>query len=55
MKLNKDIQDKLSRKVNRQLELEAGRLSYNRVHKDKKKYDRQRDKKKFEKSYWKIW
>lgn len=49
MKLNKDIQDKLTRKVNRQLELEAGRVSYNRVHKDKKKYDRKRDKKFFEK------
>lgn len=50
MKLNKDIQNILSRKVNRQLELEAGRLSYNRVHKDKKKYDRKRNKKKFEKT-----
>lgn len=49
MKLNKDILDKLSRKVNRQLEMEAGRISYNRTHKDKKKYDRQRDKKNFEK------
>lgn len=50
MKLAKDIQEKLSRKVNRQLELESGRLSYNRVHKNKKAYDRLRDKKKFEKS-----
>ena len=51
MKLNKDIQDKLSRKVNRELELQSGRVSYNRVHKDKKKYDRKRDKKFFEKSW----
>jgi hypothetical protein len=42
--------DKLLRKVNRQLELEGGRISYNRVHKSKKAYDRQRDKKNFEKS-----
>jgi hypothetical protein len=39
------------RKVNRELELDAGRISYNRIHKDKKKYDRQRDKKFFEKSF----
>lgn len=45
MKLNKDIQDKLLRKVNRQLELEAGRVSYNRVHKNKKAYDRKENKK----------
>jgi hypothetical protein len=43
--------DKLLRKVNRQLELECGRVSYNRVHKSKKAYNRLRDKKKFEKSY----
>lgn len=48
MKFNQDIQNKLSRKVNRQLELEAGRVSFNRVHKDKKAYDRKRDKKRYE-------
>ena len=37
--------DKLLRKVNRQLELEAGRVSYNRVHKSKKQYDRKKNKK----------
>jgi hypothetical protein len=44
MKLTKEI-DKLTRKVNRQLELEAGRISYNRVHKNKKAYDRKENKK----------
>jgi hypothetical protein len=34
--------EKLLRKVNRQLELEAGRVSYNRVHKSKKIYDRKK-------------
>jgi hypothetical protein len=51
MKINKTIQDKLTRKVNRQLELEAGRLSYNRIHKNKKAYSRAKDKKNLEKSY----
>lgn len=51
MKLNKDIVTNLSRKVSRQLELEAGRVSYNRAHKNKKAYSRVRDKKKFEKSW----
>jgi len=37
--------DNIIRKVNRQLELDAGRVSYNRVHKDKKKYDRKKNKK----------
>ena len=50
MKLDKDILDKLSRKVNRQLEMEAGRISYNRVHKDRTKYDRKKNKKIIEKS-----
>lgn len=44
MKLTKEI-DKLTRKINRQLELEAGRISYNRVHKNKKAYDRKENKK----------
>ena len=44
MKLTKEI-DKLTRKVNRQLELEAGRISYNRVHKNKKASDRKENKK----------
>jgi preprotein translocase subunit Sss1 len=39
MKMNTD---KLLRKVNRQLELEAGRVSYNRVHKSKKTYSRKK-------------
>jgi len=30
------------RKVNRQLELDAGRVSYNRVHKSKKTYNRKK-------------
>jgi hypothetical protein len=50
MKLKKDIIDKISRKVSRQIEMEAGRISYNRVHKNKKAYNRKRDKKSFEKS-----
>ena len=50
MKLNKDIQDKPTRKINRQLELEAGRVSYNRVFKNKKAYDR-KENKKFTKKY----
>jgi hypothetical protein len=33
------------RKVNRQLELEAGRVSYNRVHNSKKTYSRKKNKK----------
>lgn len=37
--------ENIIRKVNRQLELDAGRVSYNRVHKDKKKYDRKKNKK----------
>ena len=37
MTLDETIQNKLSRKVNRQIELEAGRISFNRIHKDKKK------------------
>ena len=44
MKLNLGIKDKLIRKVNRQLELEGGRVSYNRVHKNKKAYDRKENK-----------
>jgi len=43
--------DNIIRKVNRQLELDAGRVSYNRVHKNKKAYDR----KKIKKSLKKIW
>lgn len=50
MKLNKDILNKLSRKVNRQLEMESGRISYNRVHKDRTKYDRKLNKKIIEKN-----
>jgi hypothetical protein len=49
MKQNKDIQTILTRKINRQLELEAGRVSYNRIHKNKKLYNRKRDKKMVEK------
>lgn len=45
MKLNKDILDKLSRKVNRDIELSSGRISYNRIHKDKRMYDRKKNKK----------
>ncbi len=45
MKPDKDIVNNLSRKVNRQLELEAGRLCYNRIHKNKKAYDRKENKK----------
>jgi hypothetical protein len=37
--------DKLTRKINRQLELESGRVSYNRVHKSKKTYSRKKNKK----------
>ena len=44
MKLTKNHINKLSRKVNRQLELESGRVSYNRVHKSKKAYDRKKNK-----------
>lgn len=32
----------ISKKVNRQLELEVGRVSYNRVHKSKKTYSRKK-------------
>jgi hypothetical protein len=42
MKMNTE---NIIRKVNRQLELEAGRISYNRVHKSKKQYDRKKNKK----------
>ena len=42
MKMNTE---NIIRKVNRQLELEAGRVSYNRVHKSKKQYDRKKNKK----------
>ncbi len=45
MKLAKKHINKISRKVNRQLELESGRVSYNRVHKNKKAYDRKQNKK----------
>jgi hypothetical protein len=45
MKLNKDILDKISRKVNRDIELCSGRISYNRLHKDKRMYDRKKNKK----------
>jgi hypothetical protein len=45
MKLTKKHINKISRKVNRQLELEAGRVSYGRVHKDRTKYDRKQNKK----------
>ena len=40
MKLNSNTLNKLKRKVARQQELEAGRVSYNRVHKNKKAYNR---------------
>lgn len=49
MKLSQNQIDQLTRKVSRQMELEQGRLSFNRVHKNKKAYDRKKDKKKFEK------
>lgn len=39
MKMNTD---NIIRKINRQLELEAGRVSYNRAHKSKKLYDRKK-------------
>ena len=45
MKLDKDILNKLSRKVNRDIELCSGRISYNRIHKDKRMYDRKKNKK----------
>lgn len=46
MTLSKQTIDKLSRKVNRELEISSGnRISYNRVHRNKKAYDRKRDKK----------
>ena len=50
MKLPKEHIEKLSRKISRQLELEAGRVSYNRIHKDKTKYDRNQNKKILKKS-----
>ena len=42
MKMNTE---NIIRKVNRQLELDAGRVSYNRVHKSKKTYSRKKNKK----------
>lgn len=42
MKLAKNTLDKLSRKVNRELELQSGRVSYNRIHSDKTKYNRKK-------------
>ena len=46
MIISKHTIDKLGRKVMRELELAAGaRVPYNRVHKNKKAYDRKRDKK----------
>jgi hypothetical protein len=45
MIVSKNTIEKLTRKVNRELELAGGnRVSYNRVHKSKKSYDRKRDK-----------
>ena len=41
MKLNTK---NISRKINRQLELQEGRLSYNRIHKSKKSYNRKKNK-----------
>jgi len=40
MKVSNKKIEKLIRKVNRQLELESGRVSYNRTHKNKKAYSR---------------
>ena len=46
MTVSKHVIDKLNRKVNRELEIAGGlRIAYNRVHKNKKAYDRKRDKK----------
>lgn len=39
--------NKIVRRVNRQLELEAGRVSYNRIHVDKTKYNRKAEKQKW--------
>ena len=46
MKLTSKTKEKLSRKVNRDIELEMGnRVAFNRVHKSKKAYDRKKFKK----------
>jgi len=52
MKLSKEHINKLNRKVSRQMELEDGRISYNRIHKDKKKYDRKKFKKINPNNWW---
>jgi hypothetical protein len=45
MKVGKKEINRLQRKVNRNLELEQGRQSYNRVHKSKVAYKREKYKK----------
>lgn len=45
MKLSKKKVLKIIRKVNREMELEQGRVSYNRIHVPKKIYRRQDNKK----------
>ncbi len=40
MKISKNKIDKITRKLSRQMELESGRMSFNRVHKSKKVYSR---------------
>lgn len=48
MKLTKDHITKLTKAANRQLELEVGRVNYNRKHKDKTKYVRKPKHKNYE-------
>jgi hypothetical protein len=44
MNVSKQTIEKLNRKVSRELEISSGsRVSYNRVYKNKKTYDRKRD------------
>jgi len=43
--VSKKVLEKIQRKVNRNLELEQGRQSYNRVHKSKVAYKREKYKK----------
>jgi len=42
---------KLNRKVSRIMELEQGRVCHKRIHKNKKKYDRKRNRKDYERFY----
>jgi len=43
--VSKKVLEKIQRKVNRNLEIEQGRQSYNRVHKSKVAYKREKYKK----------